>query len=188
MSKKYPALYTTSTKGTFFKHCSINKTIYFELLMNEEEALKNSEYKEYMNYIQQECYDALVHKFITSQPLKVTNDRIPFVIFKSNADFSTIRLFCKAILDELYASTGIDPKAKYYETETIFVEINKTPTMLRKNNIGEKLTQRPVFKNNIEILEGSHEKIDSGIVTSFKEYEILKAEKEKVDDDEIVEW
>ena len=36
MSKKYPALYTTSTKGTFFKHCSINKTIYFELLMNEE--------------------------------------------------------------------------------------------------------------------------------------------------------
>ena len=47
MSKKYPALYTTSTKGTFFKHCSINKTIYFELLLNEEEALKNSEYKEY---------------------------------------------------------------------------------------------------------------------------------------------
>lgn len=60
--------------------------------------------------------------------------------------------------------------------------------MLRKNNIGEKLTQSPGFKNNIEILEGSHEKIDSGIVTSFKEYEILKAEKEKVDDDEIVEW
>ena len=49
MSKKYPALYTTSTKGTFFKHCSINKTIYFELLMNEEEALAAQIMKDHGN-------------------------------------------------------------------------------------------------------------------------------------------
>lgn len=188
MSKIYPALYVTSTKGTFFKHCSVNKTLYFELIKDEKRASEDPEYDEYMTYIQNECYDALIHKFITSQPLKVTNDRLPFIIFKSNADFRNIRLFCKAILDEIYASTGSDPKAKYCETETIFLEINKNPSFLRANSIGEKLTQSETFKNQIKLLEGSHEKIDSGIVTPFDEYRILKAQKVKEEEEEIVEW
>lgn len=185
--KKYPALYVTSTKGTMYKHCSVNPTIYFEMIKDEERAQKDEDYNDYMEAMKDECYDALIHKFITSQPLKVTNDKIPFIIFKSNIDLRSVRYFCKAILDEVFASTGSDPKAKYLEIPTIFLEINKDPSFLKVNKIGDKLTRSSLFNEKMEVLEGSHKAIDSGIITPFQEYNTLHKEKQQ-EQEEIVEW
>ena len=98
------------------------------------------------------------------------------------------RYFCQAILDELYAGTEVDHKAEYLETETIFMEIDKAPSFTKVNKIGEKLTQSNVFRKNIEILEGNHEKIDSGIVTPMKEFLLLNEENKQSENEEIVEW
>ena len=188
--KQYPVLYATSTKGTFFKHCSINQTLYFKMIKDEQRAKADPDYDLYMDAMVDECYDAIVHKFITSQPLKVTNDKIPFLIFKSNIDMRNVRMFCQAILDEVYESTGIDHKARYLELKTMFMQTGKDPSPFKGNKVGEKLTQSPIFKEQMEILEGSHKQIDSGIITPFKEYILIKNEqaKAKKENEEIVEW
>lgn len=189
--KQYPVLYTTKTKGTFFKHCSINPTLYFEMIKDEERAKTDADYNLYMDAMVDECYDALIHKFITSQPLKVTNDKIPFLIFKSNVDMRVVKMFCQAILDEVYESTGTDHQAKYLELKTLFMQMDKEPSPFKAGKVGEKLTQSSIFHDQLQILEGSHKKIDSGIITPFKEYILLKQEnaQNKSDSNEdIVEW
>ncbi|WP_273476975.1 hypothetical protein [Faecalicoccus acidiformans] len=186
--KQYPVLYATKTKGTFFKHCSINSTLYFEMIKDENRAATDADYNLYMDAIVDECYDALIHKFITSQPLKVTNDKIPFLIFKSNIDMRLVKMFCQAILDEVYESTGIDHQAKYLELKTMFMQMDKDPSPLKINKVGQKLTQSSIFQDEMQILEGSHQKIDSGIITPFKEYILLKQENNQESKEDIVEW
>ncbi|WP_297236996.1 hypothetical protein, partial [uncultured Faecalicoccus sp.] len=58
--KQYPVLYATSTKGTFFKHCSINQTLYFKMIKDEERAKADPDYDLYMDAMVDECYDAIV--------------------------------------------------------------------------------------------------------------------------------
>lgn len=187
MSKKqYPALYVTSTKGTFFKHCSINKTIYFEIVPDSARYETDANYAQYMDEMQTEALQAIIHKFIGSQPLLVTNDKKPFLIFKSNIDIQNVEYFCKAILDELYYSVDIDHKAKYRELETIFVQIDKQPALFKGDSIGQKLTQMDDFEQKYTLLEGSHEKVDSGILTPYKEFLLLKKEQEE--QEKIVTW
>ena len=77
MTKKtYPALYTTSVKGTNFHHSGIYPTLYFKILPDEQRYQNDLDYREYMDFISNEPYDAITHKFLLSIPTKITNDRM----------------------------------------------------------------------------------------------------------------
>ena len=197
MSKKekkpYPALYVTCTQGTLYRHCSVNPTLYFSLLPNEERMASDPMYKEYMeDIIKNELLQAIVNKFIISQPLIVTNDHVPFVIFKGNIDKKVLELYLKAILDELEYATKASITAKYGMVDTIFLEIGKKPTMLKATKIGEKLTQTDFLEKGWKILEGEHKEEDAGALTPYdmwiqcKEEEMKKAQEEE--EEEIVTW
>ena len=191
--KPYPALYATYTQGTLYRHCSVNPTLYFKLLPDEERMASDPMYKGYMeDIIKNELLQSITNKFILSQPLIVTNDHIPFLIFKGNVDKKVLELYLKAILDELEYATKSPILAKYGMTETIFMEIGKRPTMLKAGRIGEKITQTDFLEKECTILEGEHKEEDAGALTPYdmwvhcKEQEAIKEQEEE--EEEIVTW
>ena len=76
-------------------------------------------------------------------------------------------------------------------TETILLEIGKTPSIFKSSKIGEKLTKTNLVSVNKIILEGSSNNNDNGILTSFETYLYMKNQKqneEQDNDEEIVVW
>lgn len=186
---KYPVLYTTSTKGTNYRHCSINETLFFEINVNQEKANTDPIYKEYMEEIKKETYAALIHKFLVSMPLEVTNNHIHFLIFKDNIDMRTVKQFCKAMLDELAFFTKVKHTAKYANMQTMFMEINKEASIFKTNKVGEKLTITTILQDTMEILEGDGKDEDAGILTPFDVYvQNKKSQEQQEENEEIVTW
>lgn len=192
MTKKtYPALYTTCVKGTNFHHSGIYPTLYFKILPDEQRYQNDLDYREYMDFISNEPYDAIANKFLLSIPTKITNDKQAFLLFKTNVDIQTVKQFCIAMLDEINYFTGTNHKADYYMTETILLEIGKTPSIFKSSKIGEKLTKTNLVSVNKIILEGSSNNNDNGILTSFETYLYMKNQnknEEQDNDEEIVVW
>lgn len=190
--RSVPALYTTHTKGSMFRNGSVNPTLYLHIDMDEELAKEDPQYEEYFQEMcNVEIPQAIINKFVTSQPLKVTNDRIPFIIFKSNIDEYSLKEFCKAIVQEISYHTGKEHTAQYGFLKTMFSQIDKDPmfTFAKK---GEKITRSPVFeelkKNNLEYDKNLQ---DQGIMCPYyiwKEEKRRQAEAEKEEQEEIVEW
>ena len=191
--KPYPVIYATCTQGTLYHHCSVNPTLYFSLLPNEERMASDPMYKAYMeDIIENELLQAIVNKFIMSQPLIVKNDHVPFVMFKGNLDKKVLELFLKAILDELEFATKASITAKYGMVDTIFMEIGKKPTMLKAARVGEKLTHTDFLEKGWTILEGDHKEEDAGALTPYDMWIRCKQEEAKQhqeeEEEEIVTW
>ena len=191
-SKIYPAIYVTDTQGTLFHHCSVNPTLYFELIPDKARAAEDRYYKEYMEeIIRDEMLQAIVNKFILSQPLIVTNDHIRFVMFKGNLDKQMLELFLKAMIDELAFTTKAPIVARYGMTDTIFMEIGKHPTMFKAGRVGDKLTHTDFLEKECRIMEGDHKEEDAGVFTPYDFWVRCKKEEEqagKEEEEEIVTW
>lgn len=191
--KPYPVLYVTNVQGTLYRHCSVNPTIYFHLLPDEERMNSDEMYREYMEDItKNELLQAIVNKFIISQPLIVTNDHIPFVIFKGNIDKTVLKLYVKAILDELEYATKTPIKAIYGITDTLFMEIGKKPTAFKATRVGEKLSQTDFVEKECHVIEGDHKEEDAGALTPYDMWVRCKQqelkEKQEEEEEEIVTW
>ena len=114
-----------------------------------------------------------------------------FLLIKTNVDIQTVKQFCIAMLDEINYFTGTNHKADYYMTETILLEIGKTPSIFKSSKIGEKLTKTNLVSVNKIILEGNSNNNDNGILTSFETYLYMKNQnknEEQDNDEEIVVW
>lgn len=85
--KPYPVLYVLSTRGSLFRNGSVNPTLHFGVVTDEARMKEDPEYAAYMDeMINKEIPQAIINKFVVSQPLYLTNDKIPFLLFKSNID------------------------------------------------------------------------------------------------------
>lgn len=191
MNKTYPVLYTTSVKGSTFKHCGIYPTLYFKVHADKERIKSDSQYKSYMQLVDKEVLDAITHKFLISIPITVTNDHIPFIIFKDNIDLDTVKLFCKAILDEISFFTKTKHTADYVTLETMLMVIDKDPSPFKASKVGDKLTQTSIIQDNIELLTGDGKDEDSGILTPYDVFLDLNKKKENQrseNKEEIVTW
>ena len=197
MSKKekkpYPVLYVTDAQGTLYHHCSVNPTLYFDLIPNAERCEEDPYYKAYIEDVREnEMLQAIVNKFILSQPLIVTNDHIRFVIFKGNIDKTVLQLFLKAMVDELEFTTKTPIVAKSGIIDSIFMEIGKRPTMLKVGKIGEKLSRTDFVEKECTILEGDHKEEDAGVFTPYDFWLRCKKEEEnkskEEEEEEIVTW
>ena len=189
----YRVLYVTSVQGTLFRHSSVNPTMYFKLLPDEERMATDTMYREYMeDIIKNELLQSIVNKFILSQPLIVTNDHIPYVIFKGNIDKAVLFMYVKAILDELEYATKTPIKAVYGMTDTLFLEIGKRPSAFRSGRVGEKLSQTDFIEKECEVIEGDHKEEDAGALTPYDMWVRCKQEelrqKQEEEEEEIVTW
>lgn len=192
--KPYPVLYTTSTRGSLFRNGSVNKTLYFRIVPDEERLKTDPDYAGYyQEMMDKEIPQAIVNKFVISQPLLITNDRIPFLIFKSNLDAYSLQEFCKAIVQEFSFHTGQEHRAMFGLGKTMFAQIDKKPAFML-HPMGEKLTRSADFAAFQTPLEFEGEWQDQGIMCPFA---IWKEEKRRAglirsaDSDtreEIVEW
>lgn len=192
-NKTYPVLHVTSVKGSTYKHCSINPTLYFKINIDEQRAKEDQMYSEYMEQIQKEALDAITNKFLTSIPIVVTNDHIPFLIFKDNVDLDVVKLFCKAILDELTFTTKTRHTADYTELKTMLMQMDKDPSPFKVSKVGEKLTHTNIVQETIETLHGDGKDQDAGILTPFDVFITFKERKNKLVEDEtreevVVSW
>lgn len=191
-TKKYPVLYATSIKGTIYHHSGIYNTLYFKVYENEDCKSKPF-YEEYMILIQDEIIKAIQNKFTMSQPLKVTNDRIPFVIFRGNIDMKDVQSFCHMILQELeFHCQGIH-KADIATLECMFLEIDREPNPFKFNKKGEKLTQTNILDSIMTRIDGHDNPQDNGILTPYSDFvhdkEIeLQQKKEEEELEEVVTW
>ena len=189
----YRALYVTSVTGTLVRHSSVNPTMYFKLLPDEERMASDEMYRGYMeDIIKNELLQSIVNKFILSQPLIVTNDHIPYVIFKGNIDKTVLFMYVKAILDELEYATKTPIKAIYGMTDTIFLEIGKRPSAFKASRVGEKLSQTDFIEKECQVIEGDHKEEDAGALTPYDMWIRCKQEelrqKQEEEEEEIVTW
>lgn len=181
--KTYPVLYVTDLRGAIFKHCSVHPTLYFEIIKDEELMQNDPDYLTYIEKIQEECLINIVNKFTFSQALKITNNRIPFIIFRSNIDMGMVKQFCQVLLNEVAYFTGKKHDANYMVTKSMLMQINKKPFFTKTNKVGPKLSETDFMKECGMILEGTNEPADSGWLTPYDSFK----EKEK-DEEEVVTW
>ncbi len=186
--KKYPVLYATNLTGTLYKHCTVHPTLFFRIIADEELTKSNPEYPTYMKQIAEECYTNVINKFTFSQPLKVTNDKIPFIIFRNNIDQGTVKQFCRMLLDEIEFFTKKEHRADYMMINTLFMQIGKAPRIYRANAVGEKLTKLDFLKEYGEKLEGNHKPEDSGWLTPLYEFNEDSKKQQPEEQEEIVTW
>lgn len=190
--QKYPVLYVKSVYGSMFKHCSINQTLYFKIFKDEKRKQEDPLYAEYMEYVDNEVYDAIINKYIISSPNRVTNNRISFLIFRSNIDMSSVKQFCQAMLDELQHFTGIAHKAQYANLETMLMEMDKEPSLLKASKVGDKLTETDILQETMETMLPSSKVQDNGILTPFDIFVRSKQEeqdqKQKQLHEDVVAW
>ncbi|SUO03280.1 Uncharacterised protein [Faecalicoccus pleomorphus] len=181
--KTYPVLYVTDLRGAIFKHCSVHPTLYFEIIKDEELMRNDPDYLPYIEKIQEECLTNIVNKFTFSQALKITNNRIAFIIFRSNIDMGMVKQFCQVLLNEVAYFTGKKHDANYMVTKSMLMQINKKPSFTKTNKVGPKLSETDFMKECGTILEGTNEPADSGWLTPYDSFK----EKEK-DEEEVVTW
>lgn len=193
--KPVPVLYTTSARGSLFRSGSVNPTLFFMLKPDEERLKSDEQYRDYyLDMMHNEIPQAITNKFIISQPLYITNDKIPFFIFKSNIDEYSLKEFCKAILQEFSFHTGQSHDGQYGFGKTMFLEIGKTPKF-SLTPTGDKLTRSPEFETFKTPLSFEGEASDQGIMVPFyiwKEEKRREAEKAAMEaskeDEEVVDW
>lgn len=191
--KAWPVIYTTSTRGSMFRNGSVNPTLYFMVQPDQELMDTDPQYKAYYDdMVSNEIPRAIINKFIVSQPLLVTNDRIPFLLFKSNIDPFSLKEFCRAVVQEFSFHTGKEHSAQYGFDKTMFAQIDKKPSFMTAP-MGEKLTRSPLFDEFRQPLELEGEMADQGIICP---YSIWKEEKRRQaeaaakqkEQEEIIEW
>ena len=188
---KYPVVMAQSVKGTNFHHSGVYTTLYFKIYPDEKRYNEDNDYHEYMDFIKNEPYDAITNKFLLSIPTRITNDNITLLLFKSNIDINIVKQFCIAMLDEIDYFTGTEHKADYFVTDTILLQIGKSPSLLKASKIGDKLTQTDQIEKEKIILKGDKKNADSGILTPFDIYLYDKKKKENElenENEEIVSW
>lgn len=192
--KPVPVIYVTSTKGSLFKHGSINQTLYFNIDPDPDLYANDESYRGFFDEMwTKEIPQAITNKFVTSQPLYVTNDKIPFYMFKSNIDLYNLKEFCKSIVNELSFTTGVRHNAQYGVTKTLFQELGKDPKVFSLYGKGDKLSRSADLEELKEPLEYSDRLTDNGIMCPF---EIWKEEKRRErlkaqqidEEEEIVTW
>lgn len=190
MNKIYPVLYTTNVQGTLFKHCSIHPTIYFHIHLDDELSQNDSDYIAYMNKIQEECLTSIINKFTFSQALKVTNNKIPFIIFRGNIDIGMVKQYCRLLLDEISFNTKKEHVADYMCIDTMFMQIDKDPTFFKAASVGEKLSETDFMSNYGSILESNHQPEDNGLLSTFYDFKNSKkpTQKQVNPDEEVVLW
>ena len=182
--KTYPVLYVTDLRGAIFKHCSVHPTLYFEIIKDEELMQNDPDYLTYIEKIQEECLINIVNKFTFSQALKITNNRIPFIIFRSNIDMGMV----KQILSGSFEWSGLLYWQKtwcqlYGYQKHADADQWKKPSFTKTNKVGPKLSETDFMKECGMILEGTNEPADSGWLTPYDSFK----EKEK-DEEEVVTW
>lgn len=186
-----PVLYTTTARGSLFRSGSVNPTLYFHIEPDAQLYAQDPEYKAYYeDMMSGEVFMAIVNKFIVSQPLKVTNDKVPFVMFKSNIDEYSLKEFCKAIVQEFSFHTGKEHEARYGFLKTMFLEIGKEPRFSMTPK-GEKITRMENFDAIWKPLEYDRNLADQGIMVPFsiwKEEKRREREKEAQEQEETVAW
>lgn len=198
-SKTYPVIYTKTTRGSLYRNGSVNPTLYFEVLPDEELMKNDPQYAAYFeDMMLNEIPHAIMNKFVVSSPLRVTNDRIPFIMFKSNIDEYSLREFCRAILQEFSFHTGKRHNGIYGMQKTIFVEMDKQPGILSAHNMakkGDKLTRSLAFEEMKQPMRFEGDALDQGIMVPFaiwKEEKRRELEKERADqlseEEEVVTW
>jgi hypothetical protein len=198
MSKKEKqplnTLEVQSVKGSLYRNGSVNDTLYFHIDMDEELAKEDEQYVQYYkDMTENEIFSAITNKFITSQPLKVSNDRIPFVIFKSNIDKYSLEEFCKAVLQEFSFHTGKVHTGQYGLTKTIFSEMGKESFRMHFVKKGEKFSRSSEFEEiKNQPLTFDKEPSDQGIMIPFtawkEEKRQMQEAEETYENEEIVEW
>lgn len=188
MAKIYPVLYVTNVQGTLFKHCSIHPTIYFKVRLNEELSKTDVDYIPYMEKIQEECYDRIIGKFTFSQALKVTNNKIPFIIFRGNIDIGMVKQYCQLLLDEISFFTKKEHVADFMTIDTMFMQIGKQPSFLKAGSVGKKLSETDFLKEHGYVLDGLHELEDHGQLTPFYDFKNPISNEEQEEKEEIVAW
>ena len=196
--KPYPVLYVLSTRGSLFRNGSVNPTLHFGVVTDEARMKEDPEYAAYMDeMINKEIPQAIINKFVVSQPLYLTNDKIPFLLFNSNIDHYSLKEFCKAILQEISFHTGVRHSGVYGLDKTLLLEMNKNPGLLGSmhlSNKGEKLTRSEAMKDFSQPLEFEGDPMDQGIMCPFdiwkeeKRREALKEQQKSDDEEEIVLW
>lgn len=192
--KPIPVLYVKSVKGSLYRNGSVNLTLYFHMDPDQELLETDPQYEAYFqDMISHEIPQAIVNKFVTSQPLVVTNDKIPFVIFKSNIDQIALTEFCKAIVQEFSFHTGKEHSAQFGLTKAMFCEMDKEPLGIRFSPKGDKLSRSKDFEEMKKDLDYDRNLIDQGIMVPYdawkeeKRREALKAAGLD-EEEEIVEW
>lgn len=200
MAKKaYPIIYTKTTRGSLYRNGSVNPTLYFEVIPNEELMANEPQYAEYFeDMMRNEIPHAICNKFVVSSPLMITNDKIPFIMFKTNIDEYSLREFCRAILQEISFHTGKRHDGIYGLTKTIFLELGKKPSMFRSITMStpsEKLTRSDDFEKMKTPMKFEGDPMDQGIMLPFA---IWKEEKRRQraqeledqfnEDEEVVTW
>lgn len=197
--KPYPVLYITSAKGSLFRSGSVNPTLYFQVLPDPERLESDPVYKGYYEEMTgKEIPQAIINKFVISQPLYLTNDRIPFLIFKSNIDAWSLEEFCRAILQEFSFHTGQRHSGLFGFDKTLLMEMNKKPGILgavRGGVQGEKLTRSAAMDDFRQPFEFEEEMADQGIMCplpAWKEEKRREAEAaralENDENEEVVLW
>lgn len=189
--KPVPVLYTTSTRGSLYRNGSVNQTLYFYLEPDQELMAQDPAYAAYYeDMMSTEIFQAITNKFVVSQPLKVTNDRIPFVIFKSNIDPYSLEEFCKAIVQEFSFHTGKEHQGRYGLQKAMFREIDNKPTFSLMST-GEKISRMKDFDSTWHYLDYNKDLTDQGIMVPFEIWKEEKRREEaarKKEEEEIVEW
>lgn len=188
MAKIYPVLYVTNVQGTLFKHCSVHPTLYFKVRLDEELSKTDENYIPYMEQIQEECYDRIVGKFTFSQALKVTNNKIPFIIFRGNIDMGMVKQYCQVLLDEISFFTKKEHFADFMTIDTMFMQIGKNPTFFKAASVGKKLTDTDFLNDHGIVLDGLHDLEDHGQLTPYYDFKNKDNDKAQEEEEEIVAW
>lgn len=175
-----------------FRNGSVNPTLYLHIEPDPQLAAQDPDYMDYYNDMMgHEILSAIVNKYIVSQPLIVTNDRIPFIIFKSNIDETSLREFCRAVVTEFSFHTGKPHQAKLGYLKTMFTQIDREP-MFRFTRKGDKLTRSKLFNEMQEPLLPYEELIDEGIMCPYSAWKEEKrrerGEALRAQEEEVVEW
>lgn len=174
-----------------FRNGSVNPTLYFHIEPDEALMTSDPEYAAYyQDMMNTEIFMAVVNKFIISQPLKITNDKVPFVMFKSNIDAYSLKEFCKAIAQEFSYHTGKEHHARYGFLKTMFLENGKEPRFSMTPK-GEKITRMQNFDTLWEDLDYDKNLCDQGIIVPFtiwKEEKRREREALAKEQEETVSW
>lgn len=188
--KPVNALHVQSVMGSMYRHGSKNVTLYFQVQPDPEAYASDPQYHEYFDEIvRDELYTGIVHKFITSQPLLIHNDRLPFMIFKSNIDKKALDEFVKAIVQELDFHTGLKHYAESGITKTVPLQMDKNVPMTAHE--AKKLSSSDEMEELKNVVEYKGEPQDNGIMTPFDAWKNEQARLAALaaeDQDEVVEW
>lgn len=188
--KPVNAIFVQSVMGSMYRHGSKNTTLYF-LVKPDPEAYENDPlYHQYFDEVlKDELYTGIVHKFITSQPLLIHNDRLPFMIFKSNIDKDALQEFVKAIVQELDFHTGLKHYAESGLTKTVLLQLDKSVPMSAHE--AKKLSSSEEMDELRNVVEYKGEPQDNGIMTPFDAWKTEQARLAALaadDQDEVVQW